>query len=248
MPDMTVSEHLLNSETGNLVVAIHQPNFIPWAGFFHKMLVSNLFIYLDTAPFTKNGFQNRNRIWTPNGIQWLTVPILTKGSFNAASREIKINNQITWKKKHLASIKLNYKNTDNFQWVFDSIEPVYSADSEFLLDFNIAILQSIRSLLSINTPVRLASEFPSEDMSTERLIYLTQRVGGKIYLSGVGGKKYIDEDSFSRSGIQLDYHHYQGHPLFQRDGTDSSNLSILHLLFVCGRETRKWIMEGTSER
>lgn len=231
---------------GKRTIAIHQPNFAPWAGFFHKMMASDCFVYLDSAAYTKNGFQNRNRIRVGSGVQWLTVPVLVKGYFNAPSKDIRVNNQIPWRKKHLSSLHARFGRAACFTEIMEWIRPVYMTDWQFLLDFNITVLERIRAYLGVRTPLVLASEFPDEHVATERLVHLTEKLDGLIYLSGAGGRSYLDESRFREHGIEVRYQEFNPEPLIDSSGYDCSKLSILEVLFLLGRDTTDWLQGGVE--
>ncbi|HPQ42261.1 MAG TPA: WbqC family protein, partial [bacterium] len=107
------------------VVTIHQPNFAPWPGYYHKMMMADCFVYLDNVPFSKNSFQNRNKIEMNGEARWLTVPVLTKGEYATETRFIRVNNRTAWRKKHLSTFRVNYGKTPFFRWVYPRIEAVY---------------------------------------------------------------------------------------------------------------------------
>ena len=127
-----------------MICAIHQPNFIPYLGFFHKMKNSDIFIYYDSVQYSKNDFHNRNRIKTPNGPLWLTIPV--KLEFGQKINEVRIANN-DFKKKHLKTILVNYKNSRNFDYAYTELEKIYDNDCDFLLDFNLLFLNFFSNLL-----------------------------------------------------------------------------------------------------
>ncbi len=229
---------------GKRIIAIHQPNFAPWAGFFHKMMASDCFVYLDTAAYTKNGFQNRNRIRVGSEIRWLTVPVLVKGCFNAPSKDIRVNNQIPWRKKHLAFLQSRFGRAAFFAEIMALIESAYTENWQFLIDFNIAVLDRIRVYLGMKTSIVLASDFPSEHVASERLVFLTKNLGGQVYLSGASGRDYLDESNFGENGIEVRYQEFKPEPLIDSDGYDCSKLSILEVLFLLGGNTTGWLLGG----
>ncbi len=226
------------------VVAIHQPNFCPWAGYFNKMFQADIFIYLDTAPYTVNSFQNRNRIMTSQGVKWLTVPVLTKGKSGALTKEIEINRQIPWERKHLKTLRLNYGKAGCFKDIFGEIERIYSHSGNLLADFNIKLLSCIASILRIETPTVRSSELPEKGMATQRLISLIKSVGGKTYLSGIGGRKYLDEALFRANDIQLVYQNFN--PAAYPHLGATPGLSILDTLFYMGGNAETVVKGGRS--
>jgi len=228
------------------VIGIHQPNFLPWAGFFHKMKCCDLFIYLDTAAFTKNSFQNRNQIRTPSGPSWLTVPVLTKGQFGKATSEIEINNTVPWRRKHLGLLDQSYRKSRFVTDYFPSLKELYSGTEKKLVDFNIPLLSQIKQWLKIITPTRTASELNVTGTATERLISLVKSVDGKTYLSGTGGRKYLDEGLFQKEGIKLIYQEYKIPIRDQQDKNFVSGLSVIDDIFNYGPETGELIFGGNN--
>ncbi len=224
------------------VVAVHQPNFIPWAGFFHKMLMADFFVYLDNVPYTKNGFQNRNRIWGKMGEMWLTVPVLTKGRLAQPTSEVMINEQVNWRKKHLGTLLQCYAKSPAFNRLFPEIEQIYSQPIDRLVDFNRMLLDWICLTLDIKTPCIVASGLGEMSGATDRLVAIVHSFGGRTYLSGLGGKNYLDESVFRQHGIHLCYQAFN--PLPYRDPMEPAmfHLSILDVLFNMGTATaRQWI-------
>ena len=223
---------------------IHQPNFLPYPGFFHKMMSTDLFIFLDTAPYTKNGFQNRNRIMTANGPIWLTVPVLLKGKSGDQTRQIQINGQVPWKKKHLKTIRLNYSRTPCFKQIFPRLETVYDYDGTNLTEFNLRGIRMVTDLLEIRTPFTLASSLPEKGEATDRIISLLKATGSQGYLSGKSGRNYLDQSAFEKAGIRLEYQQFHLKNYQQNHPEPILNLSIIDMLFFLGSRTRDWILGG----
>ncbi len=219
-----------------MIVAIHQPNFLPWIGFFYKMCKSDIFVFLDNVQFSKNGYQNRVKIKTAQGDQWLTVPVFHK--FGQLTKDVKINNNENWKEKHLKTLELNYKKAPYFSQIYKLISTVYNKhDWELLTDFNIELIMAICNYLDIRTKTIRASVLNVSGNSTELLINIVKNVGGDTYLSGKGGMKYQDENRFKKENINLVYTDFR-HPVYpQLWGEFIEGLSILDLLFVCGENS-----------
>lgn len=213
-------------------VAIHQPNYIPWIGFFDKMDKVDKFILLDTAIHSKSGFTNRNKIKTPQGPYWLTVPITAK---EIPINEIKIDNKQNWKRQHWKMIESNYKKSKHWNDLKDGFAEIYLADWEKIVDLNVALILHIKTLLRINTDIILESELQENfGNGNTRNLNIVKHLKGSVYLSGTGAKTYNDEKEFSENNIMLIYQQFK-HPIYeQRWGEFISNLSIIDLLFHCG--------------
>lgn len=215
-----------------MIVAIHQPNLFPWLGFFDKMANSDLFILLDHVPFTKRGYQNRVAIKTPNGQQWLTVPVDTKGRFAQLTSSVTISKTSQWKNDHLKMMALNYGKAANYGAVFPIVKELYhDRDYDLLTDFTIPGLELMKNLLDIKTPLVKASDMNIKGASSELLSDLVQAAGGTVYLSGPSGRNYLDVGIFSRKGIEVRYHEYVSKPYPQRFGEFTDGLSSLDYLF-----------------
>ena len=142
-----------------MIVAIHQPVFLPWLGFFHKIAKSDVFVLLDTAQYAKNQLGNRNKIKTNNGTELFTVPVLTKGRFGQLYSDVEIDNTDRWKKRHLKKIQMYYSRANYFSSVFKELESIYSDDWNKLCDFNIRLIRWASEMLKLDTRfIRSSSE------------------------------------------------------------------------------------------
>ena len=133
-----------------MLVAVHQPNYLPYCGFIHKAALSDVFVILDSVQFVKGGafaWQHRNKIRTKDGSMWLTVPVLKKGRHHQSINEVRINNKFAWRRKHWKSIYENYRNTRYFSKYSDFFESVYIKEWERLIDLNVEIINFLRWIL-----------------------------------------------------------------------------------------------------
>ncbi len=221
-----------------MIVGIHQPNFLPWLGYFYKLAKSDVFVLLDNVQYTKNSFVNRNKIKTSQGAIWLTVPVKIKGRFGQLVKEVEINNTVKWQKKHLKTLEMNYKKAKFFEQIFSGLEAVYYAnDWSNLCELNLRLFKWVLSILKLEKRLVRASELNVEGESTQLLINVVKEIGGDIYLSGFGGAKYQDDESFKEAGITLAYYEFE-HPAYPQLWSEFvPNLSIIDLLFNCGPES-----------
>lgn len=226
-------------------VAIHQPYYLPWSGFFHKLDQADQFVFLDTAIHSKSGFFNRNKIKTPNGEKWLTVPLKTK---EKPLNEMMIDNSQNWRNTHWKMIEANYKKSQYWSYYKDGFEQIYRKAWETLVPFNVAIIMHIVNILEIKTTIESESGFKKDfGHGNSRNVNIVKHLGGKIYLSGTGARVYNDEEEFKNQGIQLIYQEFK-HPVYpQRWGTFLPNLSIIDMIFNYGPETMKLIREQTVD-
>jgi len=230
-----------------MICAIHQPQTFPWLGYIAKIMQSDVFVILDNVQFKKNEWQNRNRIKTQQGPQWLTVPVLH--NFGQLISEVEINNNVNWRHKHIQSLQTNYAKADYFNQLMREIEEIYDREWNHLREFNLAGIKWILRLLKINTPIFMASEIPElkdrpEITPDERLILITRAVHADSYLSGAGGRDYLQTELFPRQNIRLMFQQFV-HPRYkQLHGDFISHLSVLDLLFNEGPDQANKIIKG----
>ncbi|UCE36851.1 MAG: WbqC family protein [Thermoplasmata archaeon] len=226
----------------NKVIAIHQPNYIPWLGYFHKIYHSDLFVFLDSVQYPKGQLVNKNRIKTANGELYLTVPVLTKNRFGQNINEVRIDNHINWRKKHWKSMLLNYKNALFFQEYSQFFEALYERDWDQLADLNIYLIENITKILGIKCEFAKSSDLEVSGDGTELLINICKAVGANTYLSGIGSKGYMKDTEFAENAVNLRYQEFN-HPQYkQQFGEFITNLSIVDLLFNEGPNSKKIIV------
>ena len=219
-------------------VVILQPSYLPWLGYFDQMFKSDVFVVYDDVQYDKNGWRNRNRIKTPQGPQWLTVPVLAKGRNFPLNREVEINNTISWQTKQLRTIVQNYRKAPFFDQYMGSVEGILAHPWRMLIDLNVAFIHMVMEQLGLNTRVYFSSDLKVPKMGkTERLIEVCRYFGADTFLEGDAGKDYIDETLFAREGIRLEYHGYR-HPVYrQLHGDFIPYMSAIDLLFNHGRDS-----------
>jgi hypothetical protein len=215
---------------------------MPWLGYFDKIVRSDIFIFLDNVQFKKNEFQNRNKIKTAQGWMWLTVPVLYK--YPEHIDEVKINSRIDWRKKHVRALEINYQKAPYFPDLFPQVEYFYAEDSELISEKNRASVLMLLRMLGTRKETEVASalgHLPEEP--SERLAAICESVKADTYLSGAGGKGYLDLEPFNKKGIKVLFQDFT-HPVYlQLYGDFIPNLSLLDLLFNCGPDSLK-ILEG----
>ena len=223
-------------------LAIHQPNFLPWAGYFHKMASVDVFLLLDTVQYVKSEYDNRCKIKTADGEQWLTVPVTTP-KINTLSRDVKISNNADWKKLHKKTLTYNYSKSPFFEKYESMLTDTFDENSESLLELNIVFIYNIKNLLGIETRLLLASELPETELKgTELLLNYCEELNADSYLSGSGGKRYLNEELFKEKKMGLEYQNFVPIKYPQRFGDFIENLSIIDLIFNCGDESLARIM------
>lgn len=222
-------------------VAIHQIQFMPGPRFFHKMAHCDLFIYLDDVQYEKREFQNRNKIRTKHGWQYLTVPVLVKGKFTQKISEVEINNTYDWRSEHLKAIKLNYSRARYFKDYFSDIEKIYSKSYSKLIEISLETINFFLKCFNIQTLVKFSSEFDIKTNSTAKILDLCKKTGADEYFSGLGGKNYLDEKVFEKNNIKLTYQDFK-YPRYPQvfEGFES-DLSCLDMVLNCGPESTKFL-------
>jgi len=219
-----------------MIVAIHQPQYLPWLGYFNKIYRADIFCYLDNVQYKKNEWQNRNRIKTAQGWQWITVPV--KYRFPQLINDVAINNAVNWRKKHLQAIKTNYGKTPYYQQYISLFEDIYSKDWAYISELNIYLVEKLRKIIGIDRITKaISSEMKLSDDPSDRLIDICKFVGADTYLSGQDGGKYMNLERFGERGIKVVVQNFK-HPEYpQRFGEFASHMSIIDLLFNCGPES-----------
>ena len=230
-----------------MIVGIHQPNYLPGVSYFSKIVRSNVFVFLDSVEYSKGGWTNRNRIKSPQGDLMLSVPVRTKGRLHQRISDVQTVSDAEWRKKHLRSLYQSYNKTPYFREIFPILEEAYSQEWHFLAEFNMHIIRKICATLGIEVKFVLSSEIDQENHNkTDRLIFLTKTVGGDTYLSGQGGRKYIQREQFRNNNLDLLFMVFSPVHYTQQFGDFVPNLSIVDLLFNVGLKARA-VIEKSSE-
>ncbi len=225
------------------VVAIHQPNYLPGLRYFAKMAQADIFVLLDCVAYSKNNWTNRNRIRRLEGARWLTVPVRTSGNFGQQIKDVKVADT-SWQAAHLRALQEAYAGTPFLDEVMALITARYAQPWDRLAEGNIALIRSVAGQLNIDTELLLASELDEVGQGTRLLCNLAKRLGASTYLSGVGGKKYLDVDLFHAAGIGIAWQEYV-HPTYNQTGSGFvPDLSVVDLLLNVGREAGEILRSG----
>lgn len=225
-----------------MIISIHQPAYIPWLGYFDKMAKSDVHVFLDDAEYSKNNLFNRNKIKTPGGWMWLTIPVYYKS--NKLICETEIDNHLNWSKKHWNALRTNYGRTKYFKEYSQILETFYLMEWEYLSDITISMNKTIASMLGIDVKFVKSSEIEVSGRGNEMLINLCKALGGDTYLSGQGAKAYMDDSLFLANGVKVVYQEFN-HPIYEQLwGEFIPNLSIVDFLFNCGADEFKRIIKG----
>ena len=224
-------------------IAIHQANYFPYPGFFHKINQADVFVIQDDIKFV-NKVTNRNKIISSSGHTWINVPI-KKGHQSLPIMDVKINNEIPWKKINFKKVCAGYNKAKFFHLYKDFFENLYKKEWNNIFDLNFETIKQVFVWLNIKTKIVIESELDVSGPPTERLVMVCKKLGADTYISGIGGKKYLDEKLFEKNKIILKYQNYN--PIKYTQHMSKSfipNLSIIDLLANAGSESGKLLKES----
>jgi hypothetical protein len=217
-------------------IAIHQPQYMPWLGYFHKMASVDLFVLLDDVQFKKNEWQHRNRIRNAEGWQWLSVPNAYR--FPQKILEVPVLYQEDWRRKHLLSIASCYGKARYFNELFPQFEEFFKREWPTIDKVNIDSIALLAGILGVTTPVVVSSNERFDGASTERLVNICKFYKANTYLAGAGGHDYMDLVLFERAGINVEFQEFKCPVHEQHWASDASafipGLSAIDLVFNCG--------------
>lgn len=221
-----------------MIAAIHQPNYLPFLGFFHKMARADLFILLDDVPFTKTSFTQRVRIKMADGVHWLTVPVRTRGRRGEPISAVEISADPDWSRRHGETLRRAYGKAPHFRWAWEVLEPAWMRPVTRLADLNVDLVGRCAELLGLRTKRVLASTLDGKGAKSARLASLCVAAGADVYLSGPTGRNYLDMPVFERAGVQVKFSTFQ-HPVWRQGfGPFVPHLSLVDLLFNEGPQAR----------
>jgi radical SAM protein with 4Fe4S-binding SPASM domain len=225
---------------------ILQPSYIPWRGFFHQIQKADVFVFFDDVQFDARGWRNRNRIKTPQGTQWLTIPVHKKGARTAGTlvKDVRINWESDWSRKHLTALRLAYKGAPFFARYEPLLAEFYARRDELLADFTIDFTVALARELGIEgTRFVRSSTLVADGHKTDRLLAILQALGADHYISGPSARAYLDEAKLASAGIGVEYMTYDYPEYEQRHAPYDPQVSILDLLFAVGPEAPRYIWD-----
>lgn len=223
-------------------VAILQSNYIPWKGYFDLIAAVDEFILYDEMQYTRRDWRNRNQIKTPQGLQWLTIPVMVKGKYHQKIVETEIQAS-DWASDHWKSIVQNYRKAPCFNDVAGWLEPIYRDESfSHLSVLNQRMIEAVCVYLGIGTKISRSSDYTIVEGKTERLADLCRQAAATEYISGPSAKDYIVPQVFADLGVELTWFDYDGYPEYpQLWGPFVHGVTILDLLFNCGKESSRYM-------
>ncbi len=223
---------------------ILQPSYIPWRGYFHQILQADVFVFYDDVQYDKRGWRNRNRIKTPTGPRWLTIPVHSRGAQieKTPINAIKIAWNRPWNQEHWRTLEVCYRRAPYFDRFAPLLEPFYSRRPDLLADFTIDLTVALAREMGItHVDFCRASSLNARGAKTDRLIEILTRLGAKHYLSGPSARSYIEPEKFAAAGIEIEYMRYDYPQYPQLYPPYDPQVSILDLLFMTGPEALHYI-------
>ena len=223
-------------------IAILQSNYIPWKGYFDLINMVDEFILYDDMQYTRRDWRNRNKIKTPQGLQWLTIPVEIKGKFFQKIKDTKITDK-KWNIKHWRTISQNYSKAKYFKDYKDIFEELYlTCDEEYLSQINYKFITTINEILEIKTKLRWSSEFELVDGQTEKLLGICKDCNADIYLSGPAAKDYFNEDLAKQENIKVEWMDYSGYKEYEQlNPPFEHGVTILDLIFNEGDRAKEFM-------
>ena len=221
-------------------VAISQSNYIPWKGYFDLIASVDEFILFDDMQYTRRDWRNRNKIKTPDGLQWLTVPVKTKGKFTQKIYETELERG-AWQKNHWEAFVKNYSRSKHFEYISEFLKPLYKdVTYKMLSDLNKNLIIQICEFLGIKTKISNSSDFSLKNGKSERLVDICLQIGAVEYISAPAAKNYLDLQVFRKSNIEVSWFNYSDYPKYEQLWGDFEHqVSIIDLLFNCGNDAKK---------
>ena len=222
---------------------ILQPSFIPWRGYFHQIQKADLFVFYDCVQYDKGGWRNRNRIKTPHGTCWLTIPVnAPKHMDGLPISEVRISDDRSWRRKHLATLEQSYSKAPAYEWTRKLVDEIYDIDTDRLADLTCRSTELIARYLGIEgTRFVRSSSLGLSGRRTDRLLDALEKVGATRYLSGPAARSYLEPDRFAERGIELEYMTYDYEEYPQLHGDFDASMSILDLMFNVGGDAGRHI-------
>jgi hypothetical protein len=226
-------------EENHKIIAIHQPNYIPWLGYFYKIAQSDIFVLLDDVQYSNEGMHNFHYVKTPQGAFRLKIPVNQR--LGDLINQVRPHDELDWKNKHLKTIEANYKRAPHFDEVFSDFSNLITRKYNSLAELNGIIIQSISQKLGIKTRFISASELNINTVREEKILDICNAVHANVYYSGTGARFYQNEENFSLHGIELRYSTYKPFEYPQLWGVFHANICILDYLMNCGYDWNRVI-------
>jgi WbqC-like protein family len=230
-------------------LAIVQSCYIPWKGYFDLINSVDEFVLYDDRQFTRRDWRNRNRVKTPQGTIWLTIPVAVKGRYYQRVDETVVSDR-SWADRHWQTLLQTYGRALHFDAYATRLAEAYerAGAEERLSAVNRLFLEEVCALLGITTALRWSTDYDAIGQRTERLVSICRAAAATDYLSGPSARAYMDEAVFADAGIWLEYFDYAGYPEYpQLHGPFTHEVTILDLLFNVGGDAPRYMKSFTSD-
>lgn len=231
-----------------MTVGIIQSSYIPWRGFFDFISSVDLFIFYDDVQYTRRDWRNRNRIKTPLGGQWLSVPVKYNRTINTVIDRTPIDYSQPWQQIHIDRLRANYRTTPYFESYIEAFADILNQPWSSISQLNVALCQWIMTLLHIKTRVKMSRDLQAQGTKSVRLLNLAKQVGANTYVSGPSAASYLDLELFRRDGIRVEYKTYDYPPYPQPWGPFLGHVTVLDLLFNLGPNANQSFRSLTPNR
>jgi hypothetical protein len=225
-------------------VGMIQSNYLPWRGYFDFIDDVDVFVFFDDVKYSHRTWRNRNLLKTSSGLLWLSVPVLHNSE--TLIQEARIDNTSRWAEKHIRSISLAYRKAPYFDDYAGELFALLAASEDTISDLNVKLCKWMMEKLSIETEIRMSSEFVAKGDKYQRPLEMLREMGATAYLSGPTAKPYTDNSAFRRAGISLEFKAYEYPEYPQLHGSFISNVSALDLLFNCGTDARLFLKSSAA--
>lgn len=230
-----------------MILTAHQPTYLPWLAFFHKIALSDAFCSFDIAQYRRRGF-NRNTIKTAQGECFLTVPLLTHGYREKQICQMEIDNSTDWRSKHFKSLMVSYKQAPFWDKYADFFADAYKRDWKYFSELTDYMLLWFLKELGIKVKFFKASEMNFEGKGSDLVLDMCKKFGATVYIFGAHGKHYAEEEDFKTAGIQPYFQEYHWPQYLQQWGEFLPSLSIVDLLFNCGDKSLEVLTGGNIKK
>lgn len=221
-------------------VGIIQSNFLPWRGYFDFIREVDLFILHDDLQYTKGDWRNRNKIKTPRGVEWITVPVHYRHT-SQLIEETSIDHSKPWARGMLNRIRDSYRKAPHFEPYFSALSELLPEPAGSISDLNLRLIKWVCLHLDIETPIEYSRHYSPQGAKTERLLGILKQVGATSYLSGPAAQVYLEPELFEQAGISLEYKVYEYPEYEQLYPPYEPGISVIDLLFMVGKDAKKYL-------
>jgi len=230
---------------GAVRIGILQPGYLPWLGFFEQLARVDRFVVLDDVQYDKGGWRNRNRVKTAQGVRWLTVPVRVSHAQPPRVADVEIDNRTDWRRKHLETLRQSYARAPFADRYLPLFEEACAREWRLLVDLDLHFIATIAGALGIDAArIVRSSALGLGGWREERLLAICASLGADRFYEGAAGRDYIGVARFEAAGVRVEFQDYR-HPVYpQLHGDFVSHLSAVDLLFNCGEESRRILLDG----